>query len=195
MPTILSKTRYLVIVPVIGLTFAACAFFVVGGVGLLGMIIKEILGVLTGATHQASRESVPFIVRTIEYVHQFLIGTVFFITAAGLYQLFIQDVPFPSWLKIDSAEELETDLIGVTVAVLAVNFMGFVFTRDPVDVLYYGAGIALPVAALALFIGLRTWTSALTRSKARVEKEGDEKPDGTSAERRDSGQVEGNQDA
>jgi uncharacterized membrane protein YqhA len=174
MPSILSKTRYLVIVPVIGLTFAACAFFVVGGVGLVALIVREILNALAGAAHQATGEGVPFVVQTVEYVHQFLIGTVFFITAAGLYQLFIHDVSFPGWLKIESAEELETGLIGVTVAVLAVNFMGFVFTRDPADVLDYGAGIALPIAALALFVGLRTWAAHFSKSRARMEEQPDD---------------------
>jgi hypothetical protein len=40
--------------------------------------------------------------------------------------------------------------------------------------LYYGAGIALPVAALALFVGLRTRAAAHTRSETRAEKAGDD---------------------
>jgi uncharacterized membrane protein YqhA len=74
----------------------------------------------------------------------------------GLYQLFIQELRIPTWLKIDSTEELETNLIGVTVVVLAVNFLSVVFAGKQIDLLNYGAGIALPIAALALFIGLRT---------------------------------------
>jgi hypothetical protein len=66
---------------------------------------------------------------------------------------------------------LETNLIGVTVVVLAVNFMGFVFTRDPEVLLQYGAGIALPIAALALFVGLRTWSNTLAKSAERAERE------------------------
>ena len=53
------------------------------------------------------------------------------------------------------------NLIGVTVVVLAVNFLSVVYTRDPSILLEYGAGIALPIAALALFVGLRTWSSGL----------------------------------
>ena len=68
-----------------------------------------------------------FIYEVVEYVHTFLIGTVLYITAVGFYQLFIQEISFPSWLKIESTEELETNLIGVTVVVLAVNFMGAIF--------------------------------------------------------------------
>ena len=39
-------------------------------------------------------------------VHTFLVGTVLYITGAGLYQLFIEELDFPRWLKIDSTEEL-----------------------------------------------------------------------------------------
>jgi uncharacterized membrane protein YqhA len=67
------------------------------------------------------------------------------------------------WLKIDSTEELETNLIGVTVVVLAVNFMGAVFVGGTDNLLQYGAGIALPIAALGLFIGLRAWSIKLEK--------------------------------
>ena len=60
----------------------------------------------------------------------------------------MKEIQFPGWLKIDSTEELETNLIGVTVVVLAVNFMGVVFTNDPSLLLEYEAGIALPIAAV-----------------------------------------------
>ena len=101
----------------------------------------------------------------VEFVHQFLIGTVLFITALGFYQLFIQAVDVPLWLKIDSSEELETLLIGLSVVVLAVNFLTVVFSAQEVDLLEHGAGIALPIAALALFIGLRARISQAERQE------------------------------
>jgi len=44
---------------------------------------------------------------------------------------------------------------------LAVNFMGAVFVRGTENLLQYGAGIALPIAALGLFVGLRAWSVKL----------------------------------
>ena len=172
MPRILSGTRYLVIVPIIGLALAAAVFFVVGGFQLIRLIAEQLLGAFgLMAAEVQHGEALPVEVEIVEYVHTFLIGTVLYITAVGLYQLFIQEIQFPGWLKIDSTEELETNLIGVTVVVLAVNFMGFVFTRDARIVLEYGIGIAVPIAALALFVGLRTWSTSLAKHREATDHE------------------------
>lgn len=154
-------TRYLILVPIIGLTIAAAAFFVFGGIGLIRLLVETLLGTAQAAhdTNQGGPGVVIF--EVVEYVHTFLVGTVLYITAVGLYQLFIQEIPFPAWLKIDNTEELETNLIGVTVVVLAVNFMGAIFVGQTDNLLQYGAGIALPIAALGIFVGLRAWSVRL----------------------------------
>ncbi len=142
-----------------------------GGLGLIKFLAEAIIGVLAGSGAEAHADDIPIAIEIVEYVHLFLIGTVLYITAIGLYQLFIEEVDFHGWLKIDSTEELEMSLIGVTVVVLAVSFLGMVFTADPADLLQLGAGIALPIAALALFVGLRAWSTNLGRSRAEpVEK-------------------------
>jgi len=169
MARFLTGTRYLIIVPIIGLALAASVFFVIGGYNLIKLIVEGLL-VLVGLMQETHQSELPIVVEVIEYVHTFLIGTVLYITAVGFYQLFIQEIQFPGWLRIDSTEELETNLIGVTVVVLAVNFMGIAFTGDSGRLLEYGAGIALPIAALALFVGLRTWSTNLVK-KSEFEEE------------------------
>jgi uncharacterized membrane protein YqhA len=164
MSWILSGTRYLVVIPVIGLAIAASVFFVFGGIGLIRLLIELTIAVisnLTQATHSTDRGLVIF--EVVEFVHLFLIGTVLFITAIGLYQLFVHEIKFPNWLKIDSTEEMETNLIGVTVVVLAVNFMGAVFVGGKENLFEFGAGIALPIAALGVFLGLRAWSTKLSK--------------------------------
>lgn len=167
MQRFMSLTRYLIIVPIFGLLLASAVLFLFGGIALVGLVIDQLVagfqGVVSGSGH-----SLPLEVEIVEYVHRFLIGTVLFITAVGFYQLFIGELDFPRWLKIDSTDELETNLVGVTVVVLGVNFMSFVFTKEAADLLRYGVGIAAVIAALALFIGLRTWST--TRSKAMERK-------------------------
>ena len=160
----------MIVVPILGLAVAASVFFVFGGYGLLKLLVEVILTIF-GITseHVAEMDRGLFIYEVVEYVHTFLVGTVLYITAVGLYQLFIQEIKFPGWLKIDSTEELETNLIGVTVVVLAVNFMGAVFVGGTENLLQYGAGIALPIAALGLFVGLRAWSVKLNKEAAASE--------------------------
>lgn len=171
MARFLSGTRFLVIFPILGLALAAGVFFIFGGINLVVIIVEAIIGLLRGHPPETSGEEIPFIIEVVEHVHTFLVGTVLYITAVGLYQLFVQEVEFHGWLKIDSTEELEMNLIGVTVVVLAVNFLSVVYTRDPSVLLEYGAGIALPIAALAVFVGLRAWSTRGRGSEAESSKE------------------------
>jgi uncharacterized membrane protein YqhA len=161
----IAGTRYLVILPVLGLSLAAAFFFVLGGVGLIALLI-EILSGLLGFSHEAPKDKSVITFEVVEYVHIFLVGTVLYITAIGLYQLFVREVDMPAWLRIENTEELETSLISVTIVVLAVNFMGTMLVGTQENLLNFGAGIALPIAALALFIGLRAWATKMGKQSA-----------------------------
>ncbi len=161
-------TRYLILLPIIGLGLAAAVFFIFGGYGLLRLLFQGIMESIGLMHFEHAGEELPFVIEVVEYVHRFLIGTVLYITSIGFYQLFIKEIQFPGWLKIHNTEELETSLIGVTVVVLAVNFLAVVFVGENVDLLSQGAGIALPIAALGVFVGLRAWG---TRQEREGEKE------------------------
>ena len=51
----------------------------------------------------------------------FLLSTVFYITALGLYELFIDDrIKVPEWLGIHDIVDLKAKLISVTILVLSV---------------------------------------------------------------------------
>jgi uncharacterized membrane protein YqhA len=153
MKTVAHYTRYLILFPVIGLLITSALFFVLGGFGLLRLLWEAV----TGTIHVEGVEVLP-VVDILEFVHQFLIGTVLYIVGLGFYQLFIQEVEgLPAWLQVDSTEQLETNLIGVTIVVLAINFLGVVVSPGKVDLLRYGTGIALPIFALAFFVGVRLW--------------------------------------
>jgi uncharacterized membrane protein YqhA len=72
-------------------------------------------------------ERTQIIFEIVEFIYLFLVGTVLYITTIGLFQLYVQEIKFHNWLRIDSTEEQETSLIGVAFVVLAVNFMGSVY--------------------------------------------------------------------
>jgi uncharacterized membrane protein YqhA len=169
MSRFLLGTRYLILIPILGLGIAAAFFFVFGGISLIQLLFELVIHSFTHEGAEVSQGVIIF--EVVEYVHTFLVGTVLYITAMGLFQLFIREVDFPKWLKIDSTEELETNLIGVTVVVLAVNFMGAMFAGDTTDLLPYGAGIALPIAALGVFVGLRAWSAKINKEADRADEE------------------------
>ena len=177
MRRILSGTRYLVIIPILGLALAAGAFFLFGGYSLIKLIVEAVIGIFMQTAVETHGEEIPFVIQVVEHVHTFLVGTVLYITAVGFYQLFIDDVEFHGWLKIDSTEDLEMNLIGVTVVVMAINFLTVVYSRDASALLEYGAGIAMPIAALALFVGMRSWSTHLAHQKMEHSETKDEHPD------------------
>jgi uncharacterized membrane protein YqhA len=95
-------------------------------------------------------------VELIEITDVILLGTVLYIVALGLYQLFIdQSLALPRWLKVNDLTDLKRDLIGVVVVLLGVSFLGEVVNWEGQnDVLPLGAGIALVIAALGFILWL-----------------------------------------
>ncbi len=169
LPRTLVVSRYIILIPIIGLGLAALMLFIFGGFNLIKLVFETTLSYL-GVVRE-HKTSLPIYVEIVEYVHTFLIGTVLYLTAVGFYQLFIGEIQFPRWLRIHNTEELETNLIGVAVVVLAINFMGLSFNKDGDYLLRYGAGIGAPIAALGLFLGMRAWAKKMESDSEINEKE------------------------
>lgn len=98
MSTVFKWVRYAIIIPILGLLFAALSFFVFGGVDMILALIRVAAEYLGLAPVDA--DSIPLAIQKVEYVHQFLIGTVLIITALGFYQLFIAGLDLPQWLRV-----------------------------------------------------------------------------------------------
>lgn len=143
--------------PVIGLAIAAFTLFIIGGADL----VRFMVGLVTGMGGEGP--DVDIIVEIVEAVHLFLVGTVLFLTSIGFYQLFIEPVPLPGWLEINDVEELELNLVGLTIVVLGVNFLSVIESQDT-GLAIYGIGYALPIIALAYFMKVR---SQMSRQKKR----------------------------
>jgi uncharacterized membrane protein YqhA len=90
----------------------------------------------------------------IEVVDLFLIGTVLFVIAVGLYQLFgTRMMPSPRWLVVHDVGDLERKLIGLVVTVLSVVFLGQIVTWDGErDLLGFGVAIGAVIAGLTFFL-------------------------------------------
>jgi len=92
----------------------------------------------------------------IEVVDVFLLATVLYIIAVGLYELFIGELQLPSWLVIKNLDDLKGQLISVVVAVLAVLFLGTIVGSKNESPLVLGLAISPMIVALTLFLSYKT---------------------------------------
>ncbi|MBW4605116.1 MAG: YqhA family protein [Calothrix sp. FI2-JRJ7] len=73
----------------------------------------------------SSKGAKKVVVAFVEVIDLFLLSTVFYITALGLYELFIDDrIKVPEWLEIHTLDDLKGKLISVVVVLLSVLFLG-----------------------------------------------------------------------
>ncbi len=95
-------------------------------------------------------DSAEAIVRLLEVIDLYLLGTVLLIFAAGMIELFITPLRLPKWLVIDSLSDLKGKLIDVIQLVAAIKFLEkLVLDKDAIDVLWYGIATSLVIAVLA----------------------------------------------
>lgn len=146
---ILTGSRYMVVIGVIGSLVASFILLLYGGL--------EVVYIVSDAVKEVSIDGIvdkSVILTFIEVVDLFLLGTAFYIIALGLYELFIDDrINLPAWLEIHDFDDLKGKLIHVLVVVLGVLFLGeSALWKGGTDLLIYGASIALVIAALAYFL-------------------------------------------
>ncbi len=162
---ILAGSRYLIIIAVIGSFLASISVLVYGGLTVVSIMVEAFThGTFTptGAKHLA--------VECIELIDLFLLGTVLYIVALGLYDLFVDDsLPMPKWLVIANLEDLKEKLIGVIIVLLAVTFLGFVVTWDGnVTIVALGIAVGLVIFSLGYLLST-TYKTHRTKSTDETE--------------------------
>ena len=152
MRKLLSSSRYIIVIAVLSAIIAALTLLVFAGIETIQLVV----GAFTESIDSNSIKQLA--ISFIEIIDIILLGTVFYITALGLYELFIdEDLPTPSWLHITHLDDLKSKLIGVIVVILAVVFLGQVVDwKGGNDILYVGVAIALVIMAITFFLGWRT---------------------------------------
>jgi uncharacterized membrane protein YqhA len=141
--------RLLLLIPVVGCIFLT-AGVVIMGVGRIWTGSKILF-----VGDFSAKASKLLSLAVIEIIDLFLIGTVAYIAAIGIYKLFIStvEIELPMRLKIETLKDLEDKILGVLVAALAVAFLGQAAGAEtPEALLNYGGGIAVVIAALAFFM-------------------------------------------
>ncbi len=150
---ILARSRYLVIIAVLGSFLASVALLFYGGlitITILIGIFAHPTFTIAGATHLT--------VECIEVVDLFLLATVLYIVALGLYELFIDDkLPVLPWLVITNLDDLKAKLIGVITVSLAVTFLAYVVEWDGnTNILALGVSVGLVLFSLSFLLSRTT---------------------------------------
>ncbi|HLL50398.1 MAG TPA: YqhA family protein [Thermomicrobiales bacterium] len=151
---IFGASRYIIGLAVIGAFVGSAILLVIAAITLFSIAWNEIVDFdpdNLGGVHLDS-----LAVELIEITDIILLGTVLYIVALGLYQLFIdRNLPLPHWLKVNDLTDLKRDLIGVVVVLLGVSFLGEVVNWEgESNVLSLGAAVALVIAALGFILWL-----------------------------------------
>ena len=141
--------RYIVVIAILGTFGSSVALMLYQALLMIQAVIRVIM---EGSISASAGRGLA--VGLIQSIDVFLIAIVAYITAVGLYALFVDDtLPLPRWLRIDDLEQLKTHLVSVVIAVLAVLFLGEAATRAAeLDLFRLGITLACMIAALTFFI-------------------------------------------
>lgn len=148
---ILLGSRFFILIAVIGSLAAAIVTMVFGGIAVVANTLNAI-----DAEVRSSTAVKDVAIGFLEVIDVFLLATVLYIVALGLYELFLDpQMPGPPWLKIETLDDLKERLVTVVVVMLGVTFLAFVVDYKAAgSVLEVGAAIALILAALGVFFKL-----------------------------------------
>ena len=155
MRTLFSYSRYLIWIGVISLLFATLAVFIYGLISTVTVVFEVFSHGHFGAEGARSLS-----VELIEMIDLFLLGTILFITAVGLQELFVDpglSEILPEWMSVSSLDQLKFNLLAVIVVMLAVLFLGIAAgfeLSETTSILDYGLAIGLVIAAAGVTVYL-----------------------------------------
>lgn len=145
---LLSASRYLIIVAVF-CTLVAGTTLLIYGTALMIQVVSTVIQSGTVNLDESKRLVLSF----VELVKLYLLSSVFYIIAGNLYEIFIARIPLPKWLVINDLDTLEGKLVEAVIIMLSVLFLEIAITSDnPLELLQYGAGIAVVIGTLTFFI-------------------------------------------
>lgn len=151
MRNILAGSRFFIAIAVLG-TFVSSVVLIISGTIAVGKVTIDAIRDGDGGVAASKHLAVDF----LQLVDIFLLGTVLYIIALGLYELFIDDsLPMPKWLVIATFEDLKEKLIGVIIVLLGVTYLGSAVTwTGNSDILELGVATAAIILALAIALYL-----------------------------------------
>ncbi|TAH52715.1 MAG: YqhA family protein [Chloroflexota bacterium] len=146
LPKLLAASRYLIIIAVVGSLLAATLVMLFG----VFDIVRILIAILQQGVDAADITK-KVAVGAIELIELFLLGTVLYVIALGLYQLFInKEIELPAWLKITTLDNLKERLLATVLVMLAVSFFGYAVTWDGSwNIIAIGLAIGVVIVGVA----------------------------------------------
>jgi uncharacterized membrane protein YqhA len=148
---ILLGSRFFILIAVAGSLVAAFVTMVLGAAAVITSTLKVI-----GARDLGVKGVKILAVDVLQVVDIFLVATVLYIMALGLYELFIDpDLPAPAWLRIETLDDLKERLVAVVVVMLGVTFLAYVVDLNTGwEILDVGIATAAVLVGLGAFFRL-----------------------------------------
>jgi len=145
---LISLTRYSIGIAVGATLLVSVALLIYGAINTVDVIYAAF------STEVDTSNGKTLLAEAVAIVDIFLVATVMYIVAIGLYALFVDDtVKLPHWLEIHTMDDLKEKLLGVIVVALAVLFLGSVIDiSNPTDLLVPGLTIALVIGSITFFL-------------------------------------------
>lgn len=147
MKSFLENSRQIVLLGIIGTFLAALALFLFGFAGVLSAIWQGVT-VASPFDYDNLKELSIVLIQAIDI---FLLATVVYIIALGLYELFIDDaLDLPHWLEVKTLDDLKARLLGVIIVLLPVTFLGqLVQWKGGQDIFWLGLAVGAVLLAIA----------------------------------------------
>jgi uncharacterized membrane protein YqhA len=146
---ILGMTRFTIVLAILGIGLSSTVMLIYAIISLVKAIYTAFRDghyTIEGVQHLA--------LELIELTDFFLLGMVLYVVAIGMYELFIDpNIAVPDWMRVQSLDELKTQIVNVVIVMLIVTFLGVALStkQGGLDFLYYGLAIAVVVIAVSFF--------------------------------------------
>ena len=139
----IEKSKSLILIAVASSLLASAAAFVYGMIKTFTVILNFVISY--------GKDSLG-VIALLGLMDTFLIATVLFIFAMGMYELFIDTIALPDWLIIRDLHDLKIKLSSVIILVMGIIFLEhLVEWKDPLGTLYFGASVAVVSGSLIAF--------------------------------------------
>jgi uncharacterized membrane protein YqhA len=150
--SVLTNSRYFILIAVFGSLLASFAAILYSSLIALGAFI-EAFGALIdgGATEGGSHHLAVSVINSVDIM---LLGTVLYLIAFGMYELFINPtLVLPRWMHVTDIEKLKVRLLSVVVVMIAVNFLAYLVEwNGSSDILAVGLAVGAVFAGLGVLL-------------------------------------------